>query len=135
MVVVERGKKKETMKLLTLQGAPGGGLTCIAARMLAWEAKLRTNSSQTSTIAIHIEEQNGALEIVAVDGRGHVAYSRISVPEMTIRDTLSPTSPRSPTFLELPYREVRRELSSEGSSRRLVAISDPPVERREIIPG
>jgi hypothetical protein len=96
------------MKLLTLQGAPGGGLTCTAARMLLWEARLRTNGADSSTISIHIEEQNGALEIIAVDGRGHVAYSRISVPELTIRDVLPPTSPRSSTFLELPYREVRR---------------------------
>jgi hypothetical protein len=135
LVVVESGKKKETIKLLTMQGAPGGGLTGAAARMLVWDAKVRANGTGASTISIHIEEQNGALEIIVVDGRGHVANARVSVPEMTIRDTLPPMSPRSPTFLELPYRETRRELSSEGSSRRSVTTSDQATERRVIIPG
>ena len=135
LAVVESGKKKETIKLLTLQGASGGGLTCAAARMLVWDAKLRVNGMDPSTISIHIEEQNGALEIIVVDGRGHVANARVSIPKMTIRDTLAPTSPRSPTVLELPYPEIRRELSSEGSNRRSVTTSDQTTERRVIIPG
>jgi hypothetical protein len=117
---------KETMKLLTLRGAAGGGLTSTAAGMLVWEAKLRTNGADASIIAIYIEEQKGALEIIAVDGRGHIAYSRISVPEMTERHTLPPKSLRNPMLLEL---------SSEGTSRPSIATSDPIVERREIVPG
>jgi hypothetical protein len=126
LVVVE----KETMKLLTLRGpaAAGGGLTCTAAGMIVWETKLRTNGADASIIAIQIEEQKqtGALEIIAVDGRGHIAYPRISVPEMTEIDTPPSTSLRNPMFLEL---------SSEGTGRPSIATSDPIVERREIVPG
>jgi hypothetical protein len=124
LVVVE----KEIMKLLTIRGAAGGGLTCTAAGVLVWEVKLRTNGADASMIAIHIEdlEEGSALEIIAVDGLGHIAYSKISVPEMTERHTLPPTSLRNPVFLEL---------SSEGTSRPSIVTSHPIAERCEIVPA
>ncbi len=81
LVVVEKGKKEDMLKILTLQGAHDGGLTC-TPRVLEWNAKLRSTGLDNSAISISIEEQRSALEIIAVDGRGHVAFARVSVPDM-----------------------------------------------------
>lgn len=131
-VVVERGKKKETMKLVTLSGAHGGGLTC-TNNSLSWEVKLRhAGSGDTSAISISIEEQEGALEVIAVDGRGHVVFERISVPGMPARER--PPEPRRPSDYELQNTFVPiRELSSEESSRGSFATFENSSERTQIV--
>lgn len=132
LVVVEKQTKKETMKVLTLQGAHGSGLTC-AARAQTWGARLRGLGADTSKISISIEEQCGALEIIAVDGRGHVHTARVSVPDMPACEQPSFQGRRS-TF-ELPYAAPIRELSSEESSRNSNATFDQAPARAEIVPG
>ncbi|KAF1847509.1 uncharacterized protein K460DRAFT_281331 [Cucurbitaria berberidis CBS 394.84] len=132
LVIIEKGMKKETLKILSLQGAYDGGLTC-AARAQAWEAKLRSTGADTSAISISIEEQYGALQIKAVDGRGHVHSARVSVPDMPACE--QPSLAGSGSTLELPHGAPIGELSSDESSRQSFATLDQLPERAEAIPG
>lgn len=133
LVVVEKGKKNETLKVLTLQGAHNGGLTC-NARVQMWDVKLKGVGADTSAISISIVEQNGAMEIIAVDGRGHIHSARVSVPEMPACEQPSLAGRRN--TVELAYHgEPIRELSSDESSRRSVATFDQTPDRIEVIPG
>jgi hypothetical protein len=135
VVVVEKGKNRDMMKLLALQGAPGGGLTCSATQMQTWEVKLQTNTAGSSKISIMIEEQDDALEIIAVDGRGHVVYSSVRVPGMPKNTILPIALPRSSIISELPFETIRRELSSDESSRHSVTTSHRVMNSFEIAPG
>ncbi|USP77488.1 hypothetical protein yc1106_04762 [Curvularia clavata] len=117
VVLVEKGHSEVSMKLLTLRAAPMGGLTSSAVGMLSWTVKLRASGSDASTISISISEQNAALEVIAVDGQGHVVCSRISVPEM-LQNRLGYLAP--PPRHAAPYE---------------LAASDDPVDRIDIIPG
>ncbi|KAF1833516.1 hypothetical protein BDW02DRAFT_640001 [Decorospora gaudefroyi] len=137
LVVMEKGKKSGNMKLLTVQGAPDGGLTCVAAQMQTWEAKLQGSGTDTSTISMSIREEQGILEIIAVDGRGHVVSSKVRVPGLTAFQPAYryPRSPRSPTSVELQQNVIMRELSSDESSRASIATSHHATDRRDIIPG
>lgn len=123
------------LKLLSLQAAAGGGLTCAAARIQTWDVKLKTNGTDTSKISISIEEETAALEVIAVDGHGHVVYSRISVPDMPETRIANVARHRAPTIAELPYNASRRELSSDESSRHSTAASELATDRIESIPG
>ncbi|KAA8617508.1 hypothetical protein PtrSN002B_002361 [Pyrenophora tritici-repentis] len=133
LVVVEKGKKNNVFKLLSLQGAAGGGLTCAATRMQTWDARLKANRIDSSRISISIEEETAALELIAVDGQGHVVYSRISVPDMPKTRITHVTLRTAPPIAELPYNPKVRELSSDESSRHSTAASEL-AERVEIIP-
>jgi hypothetical protein len=135
VVVVEKGRNGDMMKLLTLQGAPGGGLTCSATQMQTWEIKLQTKPAGSSKISITIEEQDDALEIIAVDGRGHVVYSSVRVLSMP-KDAILPIAiPRSSIISELPFETIRRELSSDESSSHSVTTSHRAMNSFEIAPG
>ena len=131
LVVAEKGKKDDILKILTLQGAHSGGLTC-ATRAVSWEAKIRGAGAATSTISIHVEEQKGALEIVATDGRGHIAFARVSVPDLLPCEDHMRF--RRDTF-ELCGSEPIRELSCDESSRHSVATFELWSERAEVVPG
>jgi hypothetical protein len=133
LVVVE--KERNTMKLLTLQGAPVGGLTCSAAQVQTWEVELQSNNTGSSTISIMIEEHEGALEIIAVDGCGHVVYLDVPVQDMPRGPILPITLPRSSTVSELPYEPIRRELSSDESSRHSATPSYRVLNSYEIVSG
>ena len=135
LVVVEKAKNKDTMKLLTLQGAPGGGLTCSSSPTQTWEVKLQASATGFSTISIMIEEQENALEIIAVDGRGHVLYSSVRVPDMPKDPILPIALPRSSVISELPFETIRRELSSDESSRHSATPSYRGMNSFEIVPG
>ncbi|KAF1935600.1 hypothetical protein EJ02DRAFT_415519 [Clathrospora elynae] len=100
LVVLEKGHDGYNMKLLAFRGAPMGRLTCSATGASSWPVKLRVINTLATTISISIEEQNAALEIIAIDGQGHVACSRISVPEM-LKDQ-SPSPPIHEMPIELP---------------------------------
>jgi hypothetical protein len=123
------------MKLLTLQGAPVGGLTCSAAQVQTWEVELQSNNTGSSTISIMIEEHEGALEIIAVDGCGHVVYLDVAVQDMPKGPILPITLPRSSTVSELPYEPIRRELSSDESSRHSATPSYRVLNSYEIVSG
>lgn len=117
VVVVEKGHSEVSMKLLTLRAAPKGGLTSSAVGMLSWAVKLRSSSTDASTISIFISEGNAALEVIAVDGQGHVVCLRISVPEM-LQNRLGYLAP--PPRHAAPYE---------------LAASEETVDRIDIIPG
>ncbi|KAK1919363.1 hypothetical protein P3342_009087 [Pyrenophora teres f. teres] len=133
LVVVEKGMKNNMFKLLSLQGAAGGGLTCAAARMQTWDARLKASSTDSPGISISIEEQTAVLELIAVDAHGRVVYSRISVPDMPETRSTHVTPRREP-IAELPYNPKMRELSSDESSRHSTAASEL-ADGVEIIPG
>lgn len=135
LVVVERDDNGDRMKLLTLHGAPRGGLTCSAAQNQTWEVELQSNKTGSSTISIMIEEQEDALEIIAVDGRGHVVYSGVRVLGMPKGPVLPIALPRSSIVSELPFDPIRRELSSEESSRHSVTPSYRGMNSLEIVPS
>ncbi|RAR08124.1 hypothetical protein DDE82_002456 [Stemphylium lycopersici] len=116
LIVVEKGRNGDKMKLLTLRGAPMGGLTCLATGVLSWAVRLRATNSDATTISISIEEHNAALEIIAIDGQGHVAFSRISVPEMLQGRPRDVAPPRFAAPFELP-------------------VSDHLADRIDIVPG
>jgi hypothetical protein len=119
LVVVESGRRNAIVKVLTLQGMQDGGLTC-SARVQMWASRLRANRTHTSAISISIEEEEGALEVVIVDGQGHIGFARISVPDMPAYEPSRPLSLRRSTILGLPQSPpmLAGELSSEESSRR-----------------
>ncbi|RMZ66989.1 hypothetical protein GMOD_00002383 [Pyrenophora seminiperda CCB06] len=135
LVVVEKGRNNNVFKLLSLQAAAGGGLTCAAGRMQTWDVKLKTNSTDSAKISVSIEEEKAALELIAVDGQGHVVYSRISVPDMPKTRTAHVASLSAPIIAELPYNAIRKELSSEEGSRLSMAPSELATDRIEMIPG
>jgi hypothetical protein len=128
LVMVEQGG---TMKLLTLQGAQGGGLKC-AAQVQIWKTGLRAVGTGTSKISISVEEQYGELEIIAVDGKGHIVSSTVKVPNMPKRE-----DPHV-AFLEIPSEltesEFRPELSGDEGSGRSVPAFGPAPDRVDIIP-
>jgi len=134
LVVVEKGRNNNVFKLLSLQAAAGGGLTCAAARMQTWDAKLKNSSTDSSKISISIEEEKAAFELIAVDGQGHVVYSRISVPDMPETRIFPVEHHGAPAIAELPYNPCIKELSSDGSMRRSIAAPEL-ADRIEIIPG
>jgi hypothetical protein len=131
LVVVERGG---AMKLLTLQGAHGGGLTC-AAHVQTWKTELKAVGTDTSKISIYIEEHYGALEIIAVDGKGRVVTARVNVPDMPAGQVPNVISAWSPPVFELEYHELRPELSSEDGNRYSMAAVDQATDYREIVPS
>jgi hypothetical protein len=128
LVVVEQGG---TMKLLTLQGAQGGGLTC-AAQVQMWKTGLRAAGTGTSKISISVEEKYGELEITAVDGKGHIVSSKIKVPDMPKRQAPHVSFLETPS--ELTDGEIRSELSGDEGSGRSVATFGPAPDAVDIIP-
>ncbi|KAH7374373.1 hypothetical protein BKA66DRAFT_422629 [Pyrenochaeta sp. MPI-SDFR-AT-0127] len=116
LVIVEKGDKKEILKVLNVRNARDGGLTCTVRAQ--GESKLRAVSPQVSAISISIEEQQGALEIIAVDGRSHVVFARVSAPDMPTSPPSSPLSLRRTSTYEFPSGTVLRELSSDASTQR-----------------
>jgi hypothetical protein len=99
IVLEENGHNDYNMKLLTIRGAHTGGLTCSATGMLSWAVRLRVTNTLATKVSIFIQEQNAALEIIAIDGQGHIVHSRISVPEM-LQDQ---PRPLPPLIHEAPY--------------------------------
>lgn len=77
IVVVEDG----ALKLLTLRGAVGGGLTC-SDHIVEWASSLKETAKDICTISLGVKETLGCIEITGVDGRGHVFSARASVPGM-----------------------------------------------------
>ncbi|KAL5376283.1 hypothetical protein PMIN02_011844 [Paraphaeosphaeria minitans] len=79
LVVVEDG----ALKLLTLRGAFGGGLTC-SDRTVEWASSLKETAKDMCAISLSVKESLGCIEITGVDGRGHVFSARASVPGMPV---------------------------------------------------
>lgn len=116
-VVVEKKESKDNIKLLTLQKAPGGALTCFA-RPQTWGSKLKSINVSSSAISIFMEEQLGALEITIVDGKGHISFARVSVPNMRAFEPSIISSLDS--IRELHNEPLAHELSPHGSHRNSV---------------
>ena len=83
IAVVEEG----CMRLLTLHGAYYGGIG--VSNRLEWRCKLRAATPDSPGVSILVREEYGALEIIAVDCRGHVNFARVNVKDMP-----GPSEPR-----------------------------------------
>ncbi|KAF1961897.1 hypothetical protein CC80DRAFT_488284 [Byssothecium circinans] len=101
------------MRLLTTCGAHEGGLTCLE-KSLDWPSSLRGAAKDVSAISISIGEHDGGLDVVAVDGRGHLVSARVSVPKMPVSEPLSLTRRASGAPAEMPADLIARELHGEG---------------------
>jgi hypothetical protein len=127
VIVVERG----CTRLLTLHGAYHGGIG-ISAR-LDWPTKIRKASTDNIGVSAIVREEYGALELVAIDCRGHVNFARISVPYMP-----EPVAPRLSTsssvmldsspISQLPARELPVDWDSN-------VIWGQEEDRITVIPG
>jgi hypothetical protein len=124
LVMLEEG----VMKLLTLHGAYEGGLTCLE-QTLEWHSPLKGAAKDVSVI---IKERQGGLTVVAVDGRGHLLFTRISVPDMPL--SAEPTLIRrySTTPVEMPAGMIVRELHGEGIRRPVPSSSRHQVNWEDI---
>lgn len=112
-VVVEKGSK-DNIKLLTLQKAAGGALTCFA-RASTWQSKLESINDSSSAISILIKEELDALDITIVDGKGHMSFMRVGVRGLpAFQPSIIPSNPR---FRELHTDPLLHELSDHGSNR------------------
>lgn len=115
--------KEGSMRLLTLRGAYEGGLTCLR-RSLEWSSSLQSTAKDVSGISLMVRENQPGLEIIAVDGRGHVLSIPIRVPDMpgsepprlTRRVSFIPTELHSrPVVRELDTRPLMRHRTDTGT--------------------
>jgi hypothetical protein len=120
------------MRLLTLQPAGNGGLGCITVpKPLEWRSSLAPTSTEVSGISVSVREEYGALEIVAVDGRGNVEFRCVNVRDMPPLespqvDMLPPESPRvdRPVPQEMPNQpSIRHEMPDQTCIRKLIGES------------
>ncbi|KAF2634636.1 hypothetical protein P280DRAFT_413431 [Massarina eburnea CBS 473.64] len=108
LVTVEEG----VMRLLTLRGSCEGGLTC-QEQNLAWHSSLKGTAKDVSVISLFTKEREGGLNIVAVDGRGHLVFARVSVPEMPVSRPLSITRRANVGAVEMPAGMIVKELHGD----------------------
>jgi hypothetical protein len=110
IIVVE----KDVIRLLTLQGAYEGGLTC-SDKSETWSSSIRPALDGVSAISLLAREEYGRLEVIAADGHGHVVFSKIS-----IRNMPSPPSPHTEQLRphEMSNHAAIGELSSGENSLR-----------------
>ncbi|KAF2448377.1 hypothetical protein P171DRAFT_481450 [Karstenula rhodostoma CBS 690.94] len=87
LVFVEDG----ALKLLTLRGAFGGGLTC-SDHTVEWASSLKETAKDICAISLSVKETLGCIEITGVDGRGHLFSARASVRDMPVTAPLSLTA-------------------------------------------
>ncbi|PVI08351.1 hypothetical protein DM02DRAFT_647719 [Periconia macrospinosa] len=113
VVTVENGM----MRLLTLCGAYGGGLSCLE-NTLRWQATFKDIAKDVSGVSVYVREVRSFLEVYAVDGRGHVVFARISAPNMRVQDAPAITSPSSPILVELGAEDTAKELSADAVIQR-----------------
>jgi hypothetical protein len=129
IVIVE----KHRMRLLTLQGAYEGGLTC-SDIFEEWPSSLKRALTDVSAISLLAQEESGRIKVVAADGHGHIVFARVSVPSMP-----PPPNPRIERRRphEMSSHAAIRELSSTEISRYSGStLARGHVEDRiEVIPG
>ncbi|KAF2657271.1 hypothetical protein K491DRAFT_757004 [Lophiostoma macrostomum CBS 122681] len=130
IVVVEEG----IMRLLRLQGACEGGLTCWS-NPINWVSSLKPAATDVLAVSVSAKEEFGRLHVTAVDGRGHVLFARVSVPKMPPPDeVIIERVPRA----EVPSEHLILEIaaSSEGSRRsNSIATQEQDQDRIDIVPG
>lgn len=103
------------MRLLTLQGAFEGGVTC-SDHFEEWPSSLKPALTGVSAISLLVQEEYGRIKIFAADGHGHVMFAEVSVPGMP-----PPPSPRV-------WRRRPHEMAGHAAIREL-------EDRVEVIPG
>jgi hypothetical protein len=132
IVVLEEG----IMRLLRLQGAYEGGLTCLS-NPIDWVSSLKPAATDVLAVSVSVKEELGRLHVTAVDGRGHVLFARVSVPNLPPPD--EPIVERLPRFevsSEHPAAVLEIAESSKGSQRsNSTATQEQSEDRFEIVPG
>lgn len=107
-----------SMRLLPLQGGYKGGLTCLT-QPLEWRSSLKPAAKGVLGISICTKEKRGSIEIVAVDGRGCIEFTRVGV-----RDMPPPSSP-------LIRRAHTCEISADSTVRATIGeLSSAELSRR-----
>ena len=105
------------MRVLTTQAVYDGGLTC-SEETVEWKSSLGDTAKDRSAISLSLKEEEHAVSVMGVDGRGHFVSARVSapgigmsaVPEITWVPPVEAVELRSGgSVREIGGREVRRE--------------------------
>ena len=129
LAVVECRKSKDFVKVLTFRKGPDGDLGC-STQVQMWRWKSLTKSACASPISIAIQEEEGTLEVIAVDGQGHVISARVDAANVQPYESLRSFSCGEASTSKLQSRSLllAGELSSEESSRQST-LSETTQER------
>ncbi|KAF1995486.1 hypothetical protein P154DRAFT_610853 [Amniculicola lignicola CBS 123094] len=133
LVAVEENR----IRILAIQGSYQGGLTC--RKNLSNDGYCKSSLIDTdedvSAISIHVKEYYGRLEIVAVDGRGHVIALKTNIRDMPPASALPTPVTRgdqqvvgSTGPIELNAGSTVGELDIGESSRRSGSSASGPTD-------
>ncbi|KAK3214299.1 hypothetical protein GRF29_28g2627018 [Pseudopithomyces chartarum] len=67
--------EKDRMRVLTTQAVYDGGLTC-SEETVEWKSSLGDTAKDRSAIALSVKEEEHAVSVMGVDGRGHFVSAR-----------------------------------------------------------
>jgi len=102
------------MRVLTLQPEPKGGIGCVSIpKPLEWRSSLSPTTSDITGVSMMVREEDGKLDIIAVDSRRNV---ELRTAKVHVKAAKLPTADPRPASPVSPWSPGPISITSEMSS-------------------